>query len=493
MFTFSPLVNLALRGTATQSSITGSNYHAKCAIDGNKASNILSFSCTHTQFETDPWWRVELLAVYNISSVVITNRGDCCSDRINGAEIRIGYNLENNGNNNPRCVTITSIPAGATRNFTCHMIGRHVNIFFPGVNRVATLCEVEVYGVPVNLALKGTASQSSNYESKYYASFAIDGTTSSDFSDMSCACTNNEMNPWWEVDLLAMYDISNVSITTRGDCCPERINGAEIHIGNVSINSGTKTPSCAVAFNIPAGASVHYSCNMRGRYVTISIPNVSQFLTLCEVEVYGVPVNLALNGVARQSSTHLSIYSASIAIDGNKGNNITFVSCTHTNLEFNPWWELDLLKEFDIGTVIITNRADCCPERLTGSELYIGNSSITSGYSNPRQYLTLCEVEVYQRLVNVARKGIATQSSTFTSSYPASRAIDGNRASILSYYSCTHTAGQVSPWWRVDLLAVHDISNVIVTNRGDACAERLNGAEIRIGNSLLNNGNINPR
>ncbi|KAL0166467.1 hypothetical protein M9458_038311, partial [Cirrhinus mrigala] len=30
----------------------------------------------------------------------ITNRGDCCPERINGAQIRIGNSLENNGNNN---------------------------------------------------------------------------------------------------------------------------------------------------------------------------------------------------------------------------------------------------------------------------------------------------------------------------------------------------------------------------------------------------------
>ncbi|KAF4093120.1 hypothetical protein AMELA_G00029200, partial [Ameiurus melas] len=30
---------------------------------------------------------------------------------------------------------------------------------------------------------------------------------------------------------------------------------------------------------------------MRGRYVNIIVPNVSQYLTLCEVEVYGVPVH----------------------------------------------------------------------------------------------------------------------------------------------------------------------------------------------------------
>ncbi|KAK3523111.1 hypothetical protein QTP86_015703, partial [Hemibagrus guttatus] len=87
-----------------------------------------------------------------------------------------------------------------------------------------------------------------------------------------------------------MYDISNVIITNRGDACPERINGAEIHIGNSLINNDNNNPRCVVIPSMPAGASVNYTCNMRGRYVNVIIPNIIQYLTLCEVEVYGVPV-----------------------------------------------------------------------------------------------------------------------------------------------------------------------------------------------------------
>ncbi|KAG7314088.1 hypothetical protein KOW79_022584 [Hemibagrus wyckioides] len=47
---------------------------------------------------------------------------------------------------------------------------------------------------------------------------------------------------------------------------------------------------CVVIPSMPAGASVNYTCNMRGRYVNVIIPSVIQYLTLCEVEVYGVPV-----------------------------------------------------------------------------------------------------------------------------------------------------------------------------------------------------------
>ncbi|XP_053087060.1 fucolectin-like [Pangasianodon hypophthalmus] len=142
-------VNVALGGKATQSSLYGNYYYAYFATDGNRASQLLSYSCTHTNIENNPWWRVDLLAVYDISTVVITNRGDCCPERINGAEIHIGNSLVNNGNNNPRCAVISSIPAGASAKYICNMRGRYVNIIIPNVNQVLTLCEVEVYGRPV--------------------------------------------------------------------------------------------------------------------------------------------------------------------------------------------------------------------------------------------------------------------------------------------------------------------------------------------------------
>ncbi|XP_047672307.1 fucolectin-like [Tachysurus fulvidraco] len=141
----------------------------------------------------------------------------------------------------------------------------------------------------VNVALGGIATQSSvfNYCN---ASFAIDGIKETDARLHSCSHTKTESNPWWRVDLLAVYNISNVSITNRGDCCPERINGAEIHIGSSLISNGNNNPSCAVIASMPAGASVNYTCNMQGRYVNIFIPIAGQILTLCEVEVYVVSV-----------------------------------------------------------------------------------------------------------------------------------------------------------------------------------------------------------
>lgn len=55
------------------------------------------------------------------------------------------------------------------------------------------------------------------------------------------------------------------------------------------------------------------------------------------------------------------------------------------------------------------------------------------------------------------------------------------------------TQNTETSWWRLDLLRPYKIKNVIVTIREDRFYTRINGAEIRIGNSLQNNGTSNPR
>ncbi|XP_073677559.1 fucolectin-like [Garra rufa] len=138
--------NLALGAEAVQSSTYNYLGAAQKAIDGNRRSDYHFRSCSHTKGDKDPWWRVDLKEVHKVTRVIITNRGDCCSERIEGAQIRIGNSLENNGNNNQLAAIIKRIPAGATETFQFKPVtGRYVNIFLPGHGKYLTLCEVEVF------------------------------------------------------------------------------------------------------------------------------------------------------------------------------------------------------------------------------------------------------------------------------------------------------------------------------------------------------------
>ncbi|XP_059356791.1 fucolectin-7-like [Carassius carassius] len=93
---------------------------------------------------------------------------------------------------------------------------------------------------------------------------------------------------------------------------------------------------------------------------------------------------------------------------------------------------------------------------------------------------------------NLALKGKAVQSSTYYT-WGAANAIDGIRYAPGEASSCSISGYDLSPWWRLDLLDSYKIYKVTVTNRADCCPERTTGVEIRIGNSLENNGNNNPR
>ena len=90
----------------------------------------------------------------------------------------------------------------------------------------------------------------------------------------------------------------------------------------------------------------------------------------------------------------------------------------------------------------------------------------------------------------MALSGTAFQSST-SNDGDAERAIDGNSDPEWTHQSCTHTAEE-KPWWRLQLTGVFRVSEIEVTN-SNVLRERLNGVEILIGNSPVNNGNDNPR
>lgn len=92
---------------------------------------------------------------------------------------------------------------------------------------------------------------------------------------------------------------------------------------------------------------------------------------------------------------------------------------------------------------------------------------------------------------NLAVLGKATQSSLHTTGI-AYNAIDGNRATTWDQASCIHTNKEFNPWWRLDLGKTHKVFSVKITSYKESY-RRLDGAEIRIGNSLDKNGNNNPR
>ena len=67
--------NIALRKKAIQSS-THLTAEAGRAVDGDRNPDFFMKSCTHTDrtHDTNPWWIVDLDAVYSVNYIVIYNR-----------------------------------------------------------------------------------------------------------------------------------------------------------------------------------------------------------------------------------------------------------------------------------------------------------------------------------------------------------------------------------------------------------------------------------
>lgn len=157
-------------------------------------------------------------------------------------------------------------------------------------------------------------------------------------------------------------------------------------------------------------------------------------------------VNLAVlpSASATQSSVYGSYFQANLARDGNADGDWRNGSVTHTEMEVDPWWEVDLGDVRSIDHLLLWNRTDCCADRLSAYHVFLSETPFTSSnvadlrqapgvehhvYSEaPRptqrieitrparyvrvqldgaNYLSLAEVEVYGRASDEALRGLS--------------------------------------------------------------------------------------
>ncbi|MFL6257379.1 MAG: discoidin domain-containing protein, partial [Pyrinomonadaceae bacterium] len=227
------------------------------------------------------------------------------------------------------------------------------------------------------------------------------------------------------------------------------------------------------------------------------------------------PVNLAQGKTTSQSSTYTGTSpngDSWRAVDGNTNGAYFSGSVTHTNIETNPWWQVDLGAVQSLGNLDLWNRTDCCADRLSNFYVFVSDVPFTS--TDPAQtqaqsgvwsyylsaqaatrttlpvnrtgryvrvqiasagaVLSLAEVQVWGTQNLSAGKATA-QSSTFSYNPPgdAWHAVDGNTDGNYMAGSVTHTNTETRPWWQVDLSAVRALDRIEVWNRTDCCAERL--------------------
>lgn len=503
------VTNVALHKPAKQIDTYDSRGAAGNAVDGNTDGNYNSKSTTHTTSKNEAWWEVDLVYESRIFTVHIFNRVDCCKERLTNFDVEL-YDYTHQAVSSVRYGSPPRDEYGFA--FSPSVVARYVRVKLRQKNYLS-LAEVKVFGTVVgghqNVARGKSATQSSTYShsANPIASKAVDGNTDGNFRSASTTHTNRQANPWWQVDLGKQYQITDVTLWNRIDCCGDRLDNFRLILSDDGVNavktfmysSGGKE-LLSFAVNPPTGA----------RYVKVRIIGV-QYLQLAEVQVFTEHLNLALHKTAIQSSsTHNTV--AGFAVDGNADGNFRAGSVTHTNNNARQWWEVDLGHQSEITSVSLYNRIDCCRERLTNFEVQLfdyAHSFVTKAsqgsdvktvyeFNFPQgtiarhvrvqllgsNYLSLAEVEVYGTPLggfeNIALNKQATQSSTYShSANPvAGKAVDGGTSGIFSDASTTHTNKDAGAWWEVDLGSEFDITDVTIFNRIDCCGDRLQNFDV---------------
>ncbi|KAM4735281.1 uncharacterized protein FYW61_005835 [Anableps anableps] len=127
---------------ASQSSTYEDLQHIAYIAD--RAFERNSSTCSHTLQQTNSWWSLDLLGVYNITCISIYNVVHQATN-ISGAKIYIGNSHQNNGTNNTLVQNITAFQTGQINvyKFPTSVSGRYVTIIIPG-NKHMVLCDVNI-------------------------------------------------------------------------------------------------------------------------------------------------------------------------------------------------------------------------------------------------------------------------------------------------------------------------------------------------------------
>ena len=145
--------NIALGKVTQQSSIAHGGESSR-GVDGVRDGVWRHNSVTHTADEQSPWWEVDLGGLYDLDSVRLFNRTDCCSERLSNFTVLTSKQafssvhlatLKNDPN--VKHVNYAGIAGQETSVLLGHQ-GRYLRVQLTGRNPLS-LAEVEVLGVPV--------------------------------------------------------------------------------------------------------------------------------------------------------------------------------------------------------------------------------------------------------------------------------------------------------------------------------------------------------
>ena len=163
----------------------------------------------------------------------------------------------------------------------------NVNRVFEVTEPLAGLCNSTS-----NIAIGKTATQSGT-QLGADADRAIDGNTDGNFwATQSVTLTNWVGQAWWEVDLEGIYNIDEINLWTRTDCCTEHFSDFYVFVSDVpftstNLNATLSQPGVDNYFVAgEAGLPTTLPIIRTGRYVRVQISGFA-YLAIAEVEIMG--------------------------------------------------------------------------------------------------------------------------------------------------------------------------------------------------------------
>lgn len=270
-----PLENVALGKRVTQSS-TAFGGDASRAVDGKTDGDFGHQSVTHTNFQSKPWWQVDLDKEETIRQINIFNRTDTAQERLSNFHVIL---LDSFGNEIER-KRISSLTNTAAQLAIDYKKARFVRIELEGHNALS-LAEVQVLRAE-NIAWKKQASQSSTAYGGD-ANRALDGNTNNTYSQNSITHTNFENKAWWQVDLGRSEQVGFVRLFNRGDGeVAKRLSNFDVILYN---EKGQEVSKQFIKQLTSNQLDVQFNGQL-GRYIRIQLRHEHQALSLAEVEVF---------------------------------------------------------------------------------------------------------------------------------------------------------------------------------------------------------------
>ncbi|XP_063442671.1 uncharacterized protein LOC134722967 [Mytilus trossulus] len=379
-----------------------------------------------------------------------------------------------------------------------------------------------------NYALRKKASQSSTWHPKYAASKAVDGV------ENTFTHTKNQKNAYWSVDLGKIVNVKQINIINRKDCCGHRLKNIVVTVG-LNLH---KMKHCS-NFKGPGknGQVIVLTCKtpISGRYVKI-LRSGKGILSLAEVKVIGhtgkkvipakpkgkkvIPAKPKGKKVIPAKPKGKKVIPAKpkgqecrINLLGtNYGGSISKTKSGRTcqawgsqtpqkhklskkladqknycrnpdNMPHGPWcYTTDLNKRWEYCAI------PYCEKKVTPAkqirkkvkpakpiEKKVKPAKPIEKKVKPAKPIDKNVKPAKPIRTNYALQGKASQSSTHSSRFAASKAIDGEENTF------THTKWQYYPYWSVDLGKTVSVEQIKITNRKNCCGKRLQNIEVTVG------------